>query len=71
MERSEWKAYLRWLEQASARELRRRQQALVRLLARLRDPQVRGDARRMLRDLEQEIRARLEVSRVPARQRRE
>ena len=49
-----WKAYLRWLDEASVRELADTHQQCVDMLSTLTDPQFRADMRRIIRLIEEE-----------------
>ena len=55
MDRHEWKSFFSWLDTASVTELRARHTKLVALLDILRNPDVRADARRMQRLIEQRL----------------
>ena len=55
MEREEWKSFFCWLDTANCDELRARHKKLLDLLEILQDRGVRGDARRMLKFIEQSL----------------
>ncbi len=52
------KAFYRWLEKAEDRELVQRRDGLARALEHLTDPDVIGDARFLLKKIEEEMLAR-------------
>jgi len=52
------KAFYRWLEDATDRELVQRRDSLLRALAHLTDPDVIGDAKFLLKKIEEEMLAR-------------
>jgi len=59
MNREDWKGFYCWLDTASLAELNTRKGNIEDLLETLRDPDVRGEARRMCRKIEEEILLRL------------
>ena len=58
MDKEFWSSFLRFLEDASDDELQDRIEKTNRLLQRLRSTDVKADARRMIRFMEQELLAR-------------
>jgi hypothetical protein len=58
VDKDEWKSFLRWHDQASARELRGRRQRIVEVLKDIRGRDVRCDAHRMVRLIDEELLAR-------------
>jgi len=59
LNREDWKGFYGWLDTASLAELNIRKGNIEDLLETLRDPDVRGEARRMCRKIEEEILLRL------------
>jgi hypothetical protein len=62
VDKEEWKSFLRWLDQASAEELRIRKSRLTALRRDLDDRDIRADANRMIRLIDQDLLAREGVS---------
>lgn len=58
MDKDEWRGFVRFLDEANEEELRRRKAAIVEVLTKVTDPDVRSDARRMMRLIDQETLAR-------------
>lgn len=54
MGKDAWKAFLRWLDQASPQELEEKHRESRALLAKLTDAQYRADLRRIIRLIEEE-----------------
>jgi hypothetical protein len=64
MDKEWWKAFFRWLEQAIPEELQRRKAELLEFARKkLDDPDVKADAKRMVRLIDQELLAHASVSR--------
>ena len=55
MDRHEWKSFFTWLETVSVKELRKRHAKLETVQEQLRDADIRRDAKRMRRYLEQRL----------------
>jgi hypothetical protein len=58
MDKREWFEFFRWLEQAGPEELRQRKTRIAALVREIDDRDVRSDARRMMRLIDQDILAR-------------
>lgn len=64
MDKEWWKTFLRWLDQSSPEELERRKSELLEFSRKkLDDPDVKADAKRMIRLIDQELLAHASVSR--------
>jgi hypothetical protein len=55
MDKEEWKSFFRFLDEANEGELRMRLDKAREVLTIVRSPEVRSDARRVVRLLEQEL----------------
>ena len=69
MSKDAWRAFLRWLDQASVSELDRRHQDALALLDELTERELRSELRRMLRLMEEERLIRLSILTRKAKQR--
>lgn len=63
MDRQEWKSFFRWLDQADAEELRQKKARIAALCRHIDDRDVKADARRMIRLIDQDLLARESVAR--------
>lgn len=71
MDKQEWKSFFRFIDEGSVVELQQRKDALAGVLAKVTDPGVRSDIRRMLRLIDEEVLTRQNLSsRKPARRSR-
>ena len=67
MDKEEWKSFFRFIDEGSEAELQQRKDALAGVLARVSDPGVRSDIRRMRRLIDEEVLIRQTLSsRKPA-----
>lgn len=67
MDKEEWKSFFRFIDEGSEAELQQRKEALAGVLARVSDPGVRSDIRRMRRLIDEEVLIRQTLSsRKPA-----
>lgn len=67
MDKQEWKSFFRFIDKGSEAELQQRKDALADVLAKVTDPGVRSDIRRMLRLIDEEVLIRQNLSlRKPA-----
>ena len=55
MDKEEWKSFFRFIDEGSEAELQLRKGTLVGVLAKVTDPGVRSDIRRMLRLIDEEV----------------
>ena len=55
MDKQEWKSFFRFIDGGSEAELQQRKGTLVGVLAKVTDPGVRSDIRRMLRLIDEEV----------------
>jgi hypothetical protein len=62
MDRQEWQSFFRWLEQAGSEELRQKKDRITALCRDIDDRDVKSDARRMIRLIDQERLARESVA---------
>lgn len=69
MSKDAWRAFLRWLDEASIVELDRRHKEALALLEQLTERELRAELRRMLRLIEEERLIRLSVLTRKGRQR--
>ena len=58
MDKQEWQSFCRWLDQASAEELRHRKARIAALCRDIDDRDVKADARRLMRLIDQDLLAR-------------
>lgn len=58
MDKEEWRSFLRWLDQANVEELRQRKAKLAALRRDLDDRDIKADASRMIRLIDQDLLAR-------------
>jgi hypothetical protein len=63
MDKEDWKAFFRWLDQAMSEEMRQKKDKIVALCGEIRSADVKSDARRMIRLIDQELLARESVAR--------
>lgn len=67
MDKEEWKSFFRFIDEGSEAELQQRKEALAGVLAKVSDPGVRSDIRRMRRLIDEEVLIRQTLSsRKPA-----
>ena len=62
MDKEEWKSFLRFIDEGSEAELQRRKEALAGVRAKVTDPGVRSDIRRLLRLIDEEVLLRQHLS---------
>jgi hypothetical protein len=62
MDRQEWHSFFRWLEQAGSEEQRQKKDRIAALCRDIDDRDVKSDARRMIRLIDQERLARESVA---------
>lgn len=55
MDKEEWKSFFRFIDEGSEAELQQRKDALAGVLAKVSDPGVRSDIRRMRRLIDEEV----------------
>ena len=65
MDKAEWKSFLRWLDSASAEELRQKKVRIAALCRDIDDRDVKADARRMVRLIDQDLLARESLAKRP------
>jgi hypothetical protein len=67
VDKEEWKSFFRFIDEGSEAELQQRKEALAGVLAKVSDPGVRSDIRRMRRLIDEEVLIRQTLSsRKPA-----
>jgi hypothetical protein len=62
MDKQEWKSFFRWLDEADSEELRRKKARITALCRDIDDRDVKADARRMIRLIDQDLLARESVA---------
>ena len=62
MDKEEWKSFFRFIDEGSETELQQRKGTLAGVLAKVTDPGVRSDIRRMLRLIDEEVLIRQNLS---------
>jgi hypothetical protein len=62
MDKQEWKSFFRWLDEAGSEELRRKKARIAALCRDIDDRDVKADARRMIRLIDQDLLARESVA---------
>jgi hypothetical protein len=62
VDKHEWKSFFRFLDEGSEAELERRKNDLIAVQAKVTDPSVRSDIRRMLRLVDEEVLIRQNLS---------
>jgi len=62
MDKQEWKSFFRWLDQADAEELRQKKARIAALCRDIDDRDVKADARRMMRLIDQDLLVRENVA---------
>jgi dephospho-CoA kinase len=67
MDREDWIDLYRWLEAAKLGEIFARRDKAREVLRQLRDPDIRADVRRIIREMDRELVARADLARLRKR----